>query len=91
MRQRDARDAVEAGSSRAENRGTTYSEWVCKYNIAGCLGYRLAMMPIGYSRPTVFTLYPVELEPQRRSFAALEVFPIDLIPCWIKAHRAGSV
>ena len=28
-----------------ENRGTTYSDESAKYNIAGCLGYRLGMMP----------------------------------------------
>jgi hypothetical protein len=45
MRERGAQGAVEAGSIRAENRGTTYSDASAKYNIAGCLGYRLVVIP----------------------------------------------
>jgi hypothetical protein len=33
MRERGAQDAVEAGSIRAENRGTPYSDASAKYNI----------------------------------------------------------
>jgi hypothetical protein len=44
MRERGARDAAEAGSICAENYGTKYSDGSAKYNIAGCLGYRLVMM-----------------------------------------------
>ena len=35
MRERGAQDAVEAGSIRAENRGSTYSDASAKYNLPG--------------------------------------------------------
>ena|SRR5690242_5040170 len=72
MRERGAMGR-KAGSSRAENRGTTYSGWFsAKYNTSGCLGYRFDDACRLFTTDSIHAI-AFELEPQRRSFVALEV------------------